>query len=579
MQTNISSFLPVSFPLTCGRAECGCENLKSEMFKTMKLVRTAIPILTTGLFSGVLRAQTTLPTESVFNLPADQPGRIAFSGSKTAELFTKEVDESFKGVLEHSYVSQQDGKFPIGFINASPAQQPWSGTMWTRDAGAFLRELVDWGYYEHARQTALCLMDFVGTSREGFIAFPRYFAPKNGRERGTEMDGHAAIIIAMVSLWQRLPAEDPFRRRLYEFLHQKNSPVRYIHYELENHPLIAGSGEFGGGDPKSLHDNVVQNNLCALALLSTANMEEQAGDRATADLWRKDADTIFQSMEKYLVDENGSWIWCIEPKTLKPDPAVVKKAVNVGFGGLNGVVCMSSDVLGLEPSDWQWRGAVVHGEKTFDELYSFPLRKAQFEKYGMWPQFNLIHDGLLTGPSYGQGYALQTMLLFDKLAMAGHALDFLAQSTFDAPGITFNPPRLSSYYFYERLYSPDAQGKGDLSVGCGSLNLVNVAEPLKVARLIVGVDDTSLREISIIPRLPPDWSGYSVENWPIRTSNGMVRADFSFERQNGTAVFHLQIKEGQSLPKLVVRMPAKDKSVLKRENNIKEVRFESAVAP
>jgi hypothetical protein len=240
---------------------------------------------------------------------------------------------------------------------------------------------------------------------------------------------------------------------------------------------------------------------------------------------------------------------------------------------------MSSDVLGLEPSDWQWRGAVVHGEKTFDELYSFPLRKAQFEKYGMWPQFNLIHDGLLTGPSYGQGYALQTMLLFDKLAMAGHALDFLAQSTFDAPGITFNPPRLSSYYFYERLYSPDAQGKGDLSVGCGSLNLVNVAEPLKVARLIVGVDDTSLREILIIPRLPPDWAGYSVENWPIRTSNGMVRADFSFERQNGTAVFHLQIKEGQSLPKLVVRMPAKDKSVLKRENNIKEVRFESAVAP
>jgi hypothetical protein len=539
----------------------------------MKLLQTAVITLAAGLLSGELQAQTTFPTESTFNLRADQPGRIVFSGSKTAELFAKEVDESFKGVLEHSYVSQTDGKFPSGFVNASPAQQPWTGTMWTRDAGAFLRELVAWGYYEHARQTAQCLMDFVGTNREGFIAFPRYFAPKNGRESGTEMDGHAAIIIAMVSLWERLPEEEPFRARLYGFLHQENSPVRYIHHELENHPLIAGSGEFGGGDPKSLHDNVVQNNLCALALLSAANMEEQAGDRVTAKLWRKDADKIFHSMEKYLVDENGSWIWCIEPTTLKPDTKVLKKAVNVGFGGLNGVACMSSDVFGFEPSDWQWQGAVTHGKKTFDELYSFPLRKAQFEKYGMWPQFNLIHDGLLTGPSYGQGCALQTMLLFDKLDMAGHALGFLAQATFDAPGITFNPPRLSPYYFYERLYSPDAQGKGDLSVGCGPLNLVNVAEPLKVARLIVGMDDTSLKQVSIIPRVLADWSGYSVENWPIRTSHGVVRADFSFERKNGEAVFHLKVKEGQSVPKLAVRMPGKSKTVWKRESNVKEIQW------
>src|ERR1700722_15684364 len=110
----------------------------------MRLLQKTIIILLAGLFTGELRSQTPLPSPAVFNLQADQPGRLVFSGSKTADLFTKEVNESFQGVLERSYVSQADGKFPPGFVNASPAQQPWSGTMWTRDAGAFLRELVDW---------------------------------------------------------------------------------------------------------------------------------------------------------------------------------------------------------------------------------------------------------------------------------------------------------------------------------------------------------------------------------------------------------------------------------------------------
>jgi hypothetical protein len=207
-------------------------------------------------------------------------------------------------------------------------------------------------------------------------------------------------------------------------------------------------------------------------------------------------------------------------------------------------------------------------------LLAFPLRREQFEKYGMWTQFNLIHNGLLSGPSYGQGYALQTMLLLDKLDMAGHALDFLAQATFDAPGITFNPPRLSSYFFYERLYSPDAVVHGELTVGCGPLNLVNVTEPLKVARLIAGLDDTSLKEVVIIPRLPPGWSGCVAENWPIRSSRGVVRADFSFQRTNGVAAFHLQVKEGQSLPKLAVRLAAGNKTIWERREHVEEVQFQ-----
>ena len=546
-----------------------------------------------GLFWGELRAEksplpdasensTSAPKPSaIFDLTSDNPGRLTFLGSDSADLFTKEVNESFKGVLALDYVSKPGGKYPVGFLNASPAGQPWYGTMWTRDGGTFLRELVSWGYYEHACQVAQLMMDDVGTNSDGFIAFPRFIDPERGRLSGSEMDGQTATIIAMVALWQRLPVEDPFRARLYQFLHQPSSPVRGIHHFIESGPLVPGSGEFGGGKD---HDNysVVQNNLCALALLTAANMEDAMGDHTTARQWRKDAKTLFRNIGKYLINEKGSWIWGIDTKTLKPNQTDTDSAARGGSGGLNGVVCMSADVLGFNPAVWPWQGAVVNGGKTFDELYAFPLRKEQFVKYGIWGQMNYTHKGLLTSPSYGQGYALQDMLLFDKSDMADHGLDFLAQATYKAPDIIFSFTnqvygRLSPYYFYERMYSPEAKGKIELTAGCGPLNLVNVAEPLKVARLIAGVDDTSLKEVQIIPRLPPSWTGYRLENWPIHTSHGVVRADISCERKDGKVNFVLQVRQGGTIPKLLVRLPEAGGTTWKHGNNVATFKFTSAL--
>ena len=119
----------------------------------MRLLRNII-ILASALFWNELQAEQssllndakTLPlmpkSPATFNLQSDQPGQITFRGSNSADLFTKEVNESFKGALALDYVSKPGGKFPVGFLNASPAGQPWYGTMWTRDAGTFMRELV-----------------------------------------------------------------------------------------------------------------------------------------------------------------------------------------------------------------------------------------------------------------------------------------------------------------------------------------------------------------------------------------------------------------------------------------------------
>ena len=528
--------------------------------KPIRLMHAFLAAVLASAFCAKSQAeQSSIPTSSrVFNLRSDHPGKITFLGSKTATLFTKEIKKSFAGVLARDYVSKPGGKFPPGCLNASPAGQPWYGTMWTRDAGTFMRELVFWGYYAHACQVAQCVMNLVGTNRHGFIAMPRYFVPQKGRQNGTEMDGQASTIIAMVALWQRLPAQDPFRARIYQFLHQKSSPLRGIAHFLKHGPLVPGSGEFGGGN----HDayNVVQNNLCALAFFSAARMEDQVGDRPAARKWRHDAQLLDRRINKYLVNKNGGWIWNINTRTLKPSRN--DGTTNAGTGGLNGVVSMSADVLGFDPAAWPWSGALIHGKKTFEELYNFPLRKEQFKKYGIWPQMDYLHDGLLTSPSYGQGYALQDMLLLNKLAMAGHGLHFLAWTTFRSPHEIFSfrkwhYGRQSPYYFYERLYSPDAKGKILMTAGCGPLNLVNVSEPLKVARLIAGVDDTSLKTVRIIPRIPPSWSGYRMKNWPILTSHGLVRADISLTRQHGAMKFSLRVIKGGPIPKLTVWLSGK----------------------
>ena len=159
--------------------------------------------------------------------------------------------------------------------------------------------------------------------------------------------------------------------------------------------------------------------------------------------------------------------------------------------------------------------------------------------------------------------------------MAGHGLDFLAQTTYKSPHMIFSLDRyhyqrLSPYYFYERMYSPDALGQVQLTAGCGPLNLVNVSEPLKVARLVAGVDDTSLNQVRIIPRLPPSWSGYRAKNWPILTSNGIVRADISFERRGGLVKFNLRVIHGRAIPKLAVRLPEKNGPVWKNQDNVKK---------
>lgn len=554
------------------------------------------PISTFGCL--VILAVMTIPVpasagsnsaDSSRRLEDDQPVSLRFFGSPDADLLTREFEESFQGVLRKNFVAKAENGFPAGFVGASPRGQIWGGTMWSRDGGTFLRELVMRGYYEHAALLAECLMSLVEKNQGGFYSYPMFFkGSKPGTvdwptgmtattepvvpRSGTELDGTASIIIGMVLLWERLSDGHPAKNHIREFLLQDGSPVNYLKSCLKTQPLVAGSGEFGGGmgSPGDYY-NVVQNNLSRLALLAAANLAEKSGSEGQAGEYRQLAAKVRDDMEKYLVDKDGGWLWCIDPKTLKPDPAVNDSEANRGFGGLNGVACMYSDVLGFEPLTSSWQG-IQHCEKTFDRLYQTPLRQQQFQRYGIWTQFDVLAGGLLASPAYGQGYALQTMLLYDKLEMADKALSWLANATYrPVPGYKLH--RDSPYYFCERTYSPDAVGKIPLEEGCGALNLVCVTEPLKVSRLLLGVDDTALPSVRIIPRIPSSWKGVEASNWPIRTRRGIARAGIRFERQGTGGQLTLQVAPGQQIDDLKVRMPSADGYTWREQKHVTAVNF------
>jgi len=133
--------------------------------------------------------------------------------------------------------------------------------------------------------------------------------------------------------------------------------------------------------------------------------------------------------------------------------------------------------------------------------------------------------------------------------------------------------RDSPYYFYERTYSPDAVGKIPLHEGCGALNLVNVSEPLKVSRLMLGVDDHSMNEVDVIPRIPPDWKGVEAENWPIRTQRGIVKAKILYQKTSTGAEFSLTLGPGEYIDDLKVRMPAANGFVWREALHVQTVHF------
>ena len=490
----------------------------------------------------------TIMTDSI---PPERRARIQFSGCTEAELFTREISDSFDGVMAKNRI-MANGGLSTGAFTASVEGRPWTDTIWMRDNGAMLRELVHYGEFEAAKALFLALTRSVEANADGFWTFPM-FTKIGEKQSGDEWDGTALIVVSAILLWERLPREDPVRRQVEEFLLATESPIRAVIAAVARHQLVAGSGEFGGGlGVEGAFFNVVQNAMIAWMLDLTATRLRPTDKRA-GEL-RRECVTAGAGLKAKLVSHfvaaEQTWLWALNRETFEPSAEAMTATANQGFGGVNGVFSHASDVHGVlplaDPASW-----VAPSVQTFLALLARPQRAEQFSRHGMWTQFDLVHDGFITGPSYGQGYALQSMLLMDRPELYTPAANWLARATF-APEYPIT--RANPHWFYERYYSPDDPLRKTRDEGCGALNLVCVAEPLKAARIMAGLDDHADDEVVIVPRLPLGWAGLQVEALPVRMAAGHTRVDFEVVADATGAVIRVSGKSEAALPTLRVRL-------------------------
>lgn len=460
-------------------------------------------------------------------LKLDTPGSISFEGAETAKLFTREVRESLSGLLSKNYVYEENEN--LGFIHSSVDGRPWTGTMWSRDAGTILRELVCWGYTGSAFLVARQLIKLCAQNPDGFYTFPERFEPGK-KDYGTEIDGTAAVLIGFAVLARRLKliGTEVTQQMLEEplgFVCSLKSPLSFLMEETKKKTLLAGSGEFGGGlfvDGEFC--NVVQNMLAVYALMSWETAFKELDNREWEENLKLAADRLERNIRKYLVADDR-FIWCVDPETLLPPTDVLHANSNVGFTGINGVGAMISDVLTQgEIIDWWGKEPSVN---TFYELLESPLRKEQYEKYGMYLQFEQFCEGMLTSPSYGQGYAIQLALTMGLKKEARVLLAYLAEHVHH-PHKDYVLTRESEYWFYERLLSPDyfdlPKERQTVEEGHGALNVVNVAEPLKIARMIAGVNNVAEEKPN--PIFIDGIKKIKINNWMVNEQGTLKYKDF-----------------------------------------------------
>jgi len=161
------------------------------------------------------------------------PGKLSFEGCAAAQYFTRECEESLTAHLKHLF--QYDGE-DAGFVVVALPGRPWDDSIFARDMGCFLRELVGWGYIEHARMLAGILLEIVGTDENGFHTYPGH-SVRGEKLPGSEIDGICAVAIGMLMLMRRLDQDDPLRAELDTFLSDVYEPT-----DKENrYHLIAAS--------------------------------------------------------------------------------------------------------------------------------------------------------------------------------------------------------------------------------------------------------------------------------------------------------------------------------------------------
>jgi len=461
-----------------------------------------------------------------------------FYGDSYAEVLTNilyaNLDDISKRVTaDGMYHTSANGASSWGSYEGFGTYRDGAGSYytqsWTRDMGRSLGELAAFGFLDQAKLCADYTMAKAKVWEErsdlklNGVTLPRHICrilqmPSTDMGQGCfENDGHGMTALFIYNLWRHLPNRDAWLRERWEDVQGLGD---WVLWQLDN-PQVSGAkgvlrtdSECSGGVGYSVYADVA----CIEALRALADMAESIGRTGKSLQWRSRADLLHSACkDAYILDDpKFGKTWTLQ-STGWPDRSTVM-----------GPIILPPDrtgFLGLSTDPWK--------------AYNEAAYQRQIKAHKPFGYFG-------TAMGYGQGFVTQSALLLDKMSDATKMLQWAAKATYSA---AFNP------YIVPEGCEVDPTGKfwhrtGDLGNG------VQQAEIVKALRIVIGIDDTSTKNLRICPRLPGGWTGIDVGQYPvlIRRNGSLQTAHIGYTLNRTATGMEMDLVSNSALGAIDVRL-------------------------
>ena len=466
-----------------------------------------------------------------------------------------------------------------GFGTYKEGASPYWNDAWSRGVGREVQEYLAFGFFEKSKKCVdYCFKqarvwdDKKDELKVKGVPLPGHWCrniarPIVGKNAGAfENDGHGMIMLAVHSLWRKLPKEEK-DKWLKERWEDVKMAANWIEWQFENPEVSGATNDVLLTDSEANFSiftgigygyTIYADYPCMDGLLGFAEMAESIGKNKGAEKWRNRAKKMKIGMEKNYIEriENKSPMWTRH---------------HAGWSYLTSHLApliFLSDRRGFKPEDddpeWRKINRVTYKRKVDKWSGKAPVNDDKWWWY--LPEENRYRNhkeiyfpelgNFTVAMGYGQGFMTQSALLLDEMKDAEAMLDFTAKATYYAD--------YKSYIVPEGVET-SSDGKswfrtGDLGNGFQQASI------MKVIRLVIGVDDTNPKGLTLIPRIPKSWKGLSVNKFPAWVEagdEGVKRVDLKFNYELGDNKASFKLEATDILPETLLRLGPFDSKISK----------------
>ncbi len=461
----------------------------------------------------------------------DDDLRVVFKGGQMASDWTKLVNNTMY-FNDELFVDKSSG-----FIDASPPNGIFYGGYWVADAAPMALEIAKWGYFDMAKQAS---------------------AYRTASTYVTDNGAGGLMFSAIAYLMKSDNYQGDYTTKMYPTL---KAGMDYYVAQMDNNPLhmIKGNNwETTNGDYGAYN-----NSIACFALLAASDAARRTGHTADADKWAAYAETLKTAITNNLITtQNMDWLG------RKLPAGTVKFGVNASGNLGTGFAAGWFGIGRQEELYYGYKGDAVPAWRAAVQ------NTLKHHSGNFWNGWELYGHNQGFGTSYGVmsergGWPLSAMFMSDMMDMAKKNLEHVIYNSVDYYFENDNEGVAEiSPYVIVREISEDDHGITGAKVGNGGvvedMNLVEHAVTMTNVRYMAGVDDSLAGDsnLKIIPRIPRDWTGVKVNQWPALYKDGAnyKRANISYDYDLSPVRGRISLRADQAIPGVEVRLGPFEKS-------------------